>query len=567
MNLRYLLRASILFFSLLGACAPQPTYCWKPDRQPAGEHKPTLVPFRDHELALKFSAERETYIDLDADGEDSFDIDGPFAVEAVIQLDQIPSGRRAVVSKWRLADKGRSYEVGVLANRRVFFTVSADGRWSDRARELVGYRLLEVHKPYHVVAVYEPGQRMALYINGWPAGEALHNVPDEVYEAKTPLRLGDRFGSTDSAFDGMIRQVCFFNKSLSARQVALRAGQVGLSEEPDMPAMAVVPRLTKPYDLDRFKVVVRQWYTDLQAPGEPYGAYRLTSEKPADMYASADIAWSRWAMNDLELTAQQRAEWIDFIQDQQNPDGSFNHITGHCPTHAFCHALGGLNALGGKLRYAPALLDPYRNIDNIPQWLNGIDWVHQWGASHDIWGAGVPLACTPSTPQAWRDALFAWLDAEVDPETGFWRKGVESTRPMEYVGGAFHIWPIYAGRGRMIPFPEKVVDHILKNQYENGAYEQSLAYGMMDCAWAMAYVMDHLPHRRAEIRRSLERNLDALMRFYHESPYQFFCDAHTTESRIMTLAITYSAMPELFECGKPWRNPWHECALFEIEVE
>jgi hypothetical protein len=271
-------------------------------------------------------------------------------------------------------------------------------------------------------------------------------------------------------------------------------------------------------------------------------------------------------MDDLNgLTDAERRAWIGYIQDQQRADGNYRHRTNHCPAHAFCHATGALNMLGGVQRHRPAFLDRYLKVESVGAWLTGINWQKPWGASHDIWGAGVPLACTPSTPQAWRDAVFAWLNEQVDPKTGMWRRGVKYTYLLEPLGGAFHIWPIYAALKREIPYPERIIDTVLAIQQADGSFDGGFGYGHMDALWALAYLTERTSHRREDVRAALDKSLKGLMRAYVRRPHQWLGDAHGTESRIASLAILSIALPHRFE-GNPWRNPWHNRDLFVIKV-
>ncbi len=546
------------------AVEPLAEYVWTRESVTEGEGKPAIVPFRG-EWALRFERRGRTLLDLGQGDGEKLRLTGPLTLATVVQLESMPTTKVSLISKWLLRAGGRSYELGVSPSGQVFFTISASGSWPKDAKELLSTRTLRPGVPYHLAAVYEPGRRMAVFINGHPSGESTLGVPESVFDSDTPVYLGNRFGGEKSCgIDGLIAGVWFHEKALDAKTVAGLAADWNLTAEPK----PEFPPLAPPYDLDAIKERVQAWYGRLQAPGQQYGAYRLTTAKPADLYASADIAWIRWVMDDLDLTDEQRSEWIDFIQDQQNhEDGSYRHITGHCKTHAFCHATGALNMLGGPHRFRPRLLEQYLNVEKVPEWLDGINWVRQWGASHDIWGAGVPLICSPETPQVWKDAVFAWLDAEVDPRTGYWRKGVEARSPLEYLGGAFHIWPAYAAVERPILYPERVIDSVLKLEQPNGSFDGHFNYGNMDGVWVLEYLSKKTPHRRDEVSAALARNLHGLMKMYNTLPWRFLSDAHGTESRIATLGILQSAHPELLKTTKPWRNPWYRRELFVLRHE
>lgn len=514
--------------------------------------------------ALRFSRTQQTRIELGQGPADALKLTGPFCIQTVLSLHAIPSTKVSIVSKWQTRPGGRSYELGVTPFGWLFFTVSASGNWDRHAAELLGTQMLRTDTPYHVTAIFEPGKRMALYLNGHPCGQRTLSVPQSVFDSSTPVWLGNRFGNASlCGLDGSLADVHIANASPDEPLIRKAAARWNL----DRLAMPQCVPLTSPVDLDLVRTRTRVWYERLMAPNMPYGAYRLSPGRPADMYASADIAWIRWMMDDLDLTAAQRQQWIQFLQEQQNRrDGTYRHITGHCPAHAFCHATGALNMLGGTHRYRPSFLDVYRDIKHIPAWLEHIDWVHQWGASHDIWGAGLPLACSPETPPAWREALFDWLDREVDSKTGFWRRGTAAQSPLESLGGAFHIWPIHAALQHPLPCPMKVIDQVLKLQRADGSFDGGFGYGNMDGVWVLDFLLHRVEHRRHDVVKALESNLNGLIRLYNQNPARFFADAHGTESRIATLAMLQHALPEKARGSRHWRNPWSERELFCIRV-
>ncbi len=534
---------------------------WELGRDPAD---PTRARLLDRP-AWGFEARTESLIFLGQGAENELQIKGPLTLAAVVQIDRPPVDKAAIISKWQLIKGGRSYELGVGPNRRCYFHVSASGNWDARAAEVVADRPVKTGVAYLLAGVFEPAKRLEVHINGVRANEEppARAVPTAIYNTVTPVLIGARPGSERSAgLTGRISEVWIFDRALTAEQLVrlTRAARVTSKVEPPPP----VPK--PPYDLAAIRDEVRGWYRGLQSPGQPYGAYRLSPSVAPDLYASADVAWIRWMMNDLTaLSDAHRGQWIGFIQAQQRPDGTYRHRTNHIAAHAFCHATGALNMLGGAHRVRPAFLDPYRDIAQIDRWLNGIDWQRPWGASHDIWGAGVPLACTPDTPRAWRDAVFAWLDGQVDPNTGMWRRGVRYDNPLEPLGGAFHIWPLYAALGRDLPHPERVMDTVLSIQQPNGSFDGGFGYGNMDGVWVLAYLMERTSHRRDEVPDALRRNLSGLMRAYGRQRGRWLSDAHGTESRIATLAILSTVLPDQFRGGR-WRNPWHRRELFVIEV-
>jgi len=506
-----------------------------------------------------------TLIDLKQGPQDGLRLTQGFTLLLVGKLASPPPSKVAFVSKWRLCDGGRSYELGVTDASCLFFTVSGSGRWPEKAKQLMSNRPLRSRISYAIAAVYEPGRSMALYVNGQPSGQTRHELPDSVYDSETPVFLGTRPGNEKScALDGWIQEVEIIDHALDQKEIHQWAMSRGLTSAPE----PKFPVLRLPYDLAELRRETQTWYGKLHCEDDPYGAYRMRPSSSPGLYASADVAWIRWIMDDLELDENQRDSWIQFIQENQNQDtGIYRHETRHCKAHAFCHATGALNMLGGQHAWEARFLSPYRREEKITSWLDQIDWVHAWGASHDIWGAGVPLMASPNTPSSWKERIFNWLDKEVDPNTGFWRKGTPPRSALEGLGGAFHIWPLYGMQGKPLPYEDRLIESILQLQRQDGSFDGGFGYGNMDGVWALGYVLDRSGPASKAVTQALQRNLEGLMGLHNNQPSAFFSDAHGTLSRIATLAVLQEALPRSFKPGTVWRNPWHQEQLFVLRWE
>jgi len=513
----------------------------------------------------RFSRTPYTAVDLGQGPQEKLRLTDGFTLLLVAKLACPPPGKTAFLSKWRLTDGGRSYELGATDSSCLFFTVSGSGRWPERAKQLTSNRPLLPGVFYAISAVYDPGKSMALYVNGRPSGRTAHGIPERVYDSETPVFLGTRPGNEkSSAFDGWISEVAVVSRPLREEEIRQWAEERGLATAPE-PAF---PALAPPYDLEALRQETQSWYGTLHAEDDPYGAYRMRPSSSPGLYASADLAWIRWIMDDLDIEQGQRTSWIQFIQSHQDEEsGIYRHETGHCKAHAFCHATGALNMLGGKHAWEPRFLEPYRREKEIDAWLDKIDWVHAWGASHDIWGAGFPLMASPDTPPSWKKRVFGWLDEEADPTTGFWSKGTPPKSSQEGLGGAFHIWPLYGMEGKPLPHEDEVAESILQLEREDGSFDGGFGYGNMDAVWALEYILEGSQTKRQEIEKALDRNLLGLMELHNNQPCAFFSDAHGTLSRIATVAILQQALPHRFHAATAWRNPWHQKELFVLRWE
>jgi len=204
-----------------------------PNEAPKGEHAPALVPFRNGN-ALQFSSADATWVDLQKGDEDCLQIKGPLTISVVIQLTGIPAKKVPFVSKWHCCKDGRSYELGVMPDRSVFFSISGSGVYDEKAREIKTDEKLKIGVPYVISAVFSPGRHMAIYINGERYGSQGSRIPENIFLSETPVLVGTRPGSEKSlGFNGVIAEVLIEPKALSSTQISALAKERGLSQPPE----------------------------------------------------------------------------------------------------------------------------------------------------------------------------------------------------------------------------------------------------------------------------------------------------------------------------------------------
>jgi len=78
---------------------------------------------------------------------------------------------------------------------------------------------------YHIVTTYEPGARMAIYVNGALAAEKIADVPAFIPMTVKPLTLGGDTGGSN-AFAGLLDDVKIWSYPLSKEEVAQEYGGV-----------------------------------------------------------------------------------------------------------------------------------------------------------------------------------------------------------------------------------------------------------------------------------------------------------------------------------------------------
>ena len=153
---------------------------------------------------------------------------------AVVQLAAVPQAKTPFISKWQTQPGKRSYELGVTPSRQVFFTVTSSGNWDGQGRELLTPLLLRVGSPYCVVAVYEPGKRMVVFINGVLSGALTSRVPASLFDSPTPVLLGNRRGSEHAfGLEGILAGVWVLDRVLDEAAITAWAKELGLTEPPE----------------------------------------------------------------------------------------------------------------------------------------------------------------------------------------------------------------------------------------------------------------------------------------------------------------------------------------------
>jgi len=222
--------------ALAGPPWPVATFSWRPETAPKGEHSPALVAFRKGH-ALKFEHVRQSRLSLGKRLDAFPEFKGhPLTIDVVVQLTRPPAGKTAIVSKWHTVAGGRSFEVGLHPTRELFFSISSSGSYDKGAREFKTDVKLRVGKPYHLVAVYDPGKRMALYVNGHLAGQVRGRVPRSIHANATPIVIGNRFASERACgFDGLVASVALIGHAFDAKWAKARAQELKMTEPPEPP--------------------------------------------------------------------------------------------------------------------------------------------------------------------------------------------------------------------------------------------------------------------------------------------------------------------------------------------
>ena len=296
-----------------------------------------------------------------------------------------------------------------------------------------------------------------------------------------------------------------------------------------------------------------------------------------DLYACVDVLHMLVVMGrepSTHLTAKEKTEWADQIRAFQRMDGGFDGVfTIHSQWHALGMVIGALGPLGQPLKYRHGLFDGLRDTANVPAWLERIDWARQWQASHLFWGGMHCFSTSKHCPPEWKDAVFAWLNRELDFETGWWRRGVPHADRHQAPGGSAHIVPVYQHAGREFPRPEALLDSVLALQLPQGnwlAQEDAypVSYLDLDALYLLRFAAAQRPGYRAdEVRVAAECFGDFVLGLWHRDRDTLFAEhPHHILGLAGSLGLLQQHLPERFSDSRKWSDIFSDRQLYQTDV-
>jgi len=335
------------------------------------------------------------------------------------------------------------------------------------------------------------------------------------------------------------------------------------------PALARASARAAPLSLDAVRRDMMAYCEAMRDTGGPYGCYRGGPGRRTDLYSSLDIAILRSVMGEdltRTLSAAQREQWIAHINsylDRSEPpyDGSYTDTHGHSKLHANGMVVSALGALGGRQTHPVRLYDAFNTPDKVAGWLERIDWSAQWRASHLFWGGMICFSYSRRCPPGWLDRVFSWLDANLDPATGWWRKGVPHSDRHQPLGGSVHILPLYEHHHRRFPYPERVIDSVLALQLEDGRWQKTssphvMGYLELDALYALVLMRTFAPdYRTTDIERSVERYGRLVCAYYERRRAALFSlHPHNVLAAGGTFGLLSRMAPAMFPSTSKWSD-------------
>lgn len=302
------------------------------------------------------------------------------------------------------------------------------------------------------------------------------------------------------------------------------------------------------------------------------GHYKIKSTGQQDIYACIDAAIIYEIVGiDLKqkFALEERNEWIRHINSFANMDGTYNGSRSSF-YHRNSNVIAALALLGGRQKYPVSL---YKNLDEISEitpWFERVDWIKQWGASHAIKGGMLCYSMSSQCTEEWKKEVFRWLDNNLDPKSGFWRIGVPHFNKYQGVGGGSHIWPLYQHLNHAFPYPEKVIDEILKLQKPSGSFIDGEKFTSSFFDLDALYGLWYMKSLTSEYRKlDIETAADKLGNFWIKN-YKSFLesdpDMHAVVALAGTFGILQKMLPHRFYDEKQWSDIFSDIRFYRTDL-
>jgi hypothetical protein len=331
-----------------------------------------------------------------------------------------------------------------------------------------------------------------------------------------------------------------------------------------------------------------------------FGLHSGTSEP--DLYGIVDAVYTLYTSGSLiqQTDRASRRAWADRILACQCADGWFSkrNLRGHSQEHATAYAIGALRLLElepdenyvRQIRPLEALLPLLIDQATCWRWIDTLDfrlaplrilkknvgWHYIWRGSHI--GGGIPAAIGMSRDwveqwwpsrvniDQWFDWYFDWLDAHVNPKTGYWQRAfwnaVYRNPTLIDMGGAVHFFWIYEAMRRPFPYPEAIIDSTLSLQQSSGLYKDHPFCIDLDGNFCVVRAYLQLSPARQEVYRdrvyhAVETNFEAIVRALTTQPLEeIYDDSHGLPGALAAL-VECTKLPgfKYTEALSDWRHP------------
>ncbi len=286
-------------------------------------------------------------------------------------------------------------------------------------------------------------------------------------------------------------------------------------------------------------------------------------------YGCADAANILYTLGHFPRDLRDRSEWIQALQEMQDPTSGLFHEETHHAYHVTAHCAAALELFDARPRHPLRELERLDGPGELERFLDGLAWVEApWEASHQ--GAGVYAArvIAGEASAEWEDRYFAWLWREADEVSGFWRRGAvdasgagSRTKPLfHHLAGSFHYLFNHEHARRPLRFPEAMIDTCLRIRAENlwPALATVVSFSDIDWVYCLTRTVRQCGHRFEEVQAALREFAGEFCDFLLERvrtaqaqgrpPFE---DVHLLFGSLCALAELQTALPGAIRTERP----------------
>lgn len=225
-------------------------------------------------------------------------------------------------------------------------------------------------------------------------------------------------------------------------------------------------------------------------------------------YGCADAANLLYTLGALPGDPESRKGFVAVLRGLQDPRSGLFRESTHDPIHTTAHCLGALELFDARPAQPLTALAPWAAPGELEDFLDGLDWEGEpWTEAHRGAGLYAARALAGEADRDFEERYFAWLAAEVDPDTGLLRRGCVDPDPggpvFPHLAGTFHYLFNVEHARRPWPAPAALVDTCLA--IRAGAFPLARAVWFADVDWVycLSRSLRQSDHRFAEGRRAL----------------------------------------------------------------
>ena len=316
--------------------------------------------------------------------------------------------------------------------------------------------------------------------------------------------------------------------------------------------------------LDALRDAIHAWSIGLY--DEASGGFRQNADIGVNIMSSTDMVWMRYATNDPDPGAPDRAKLIAYLEAAQEPDtGMVRHDPGpagqnHCDAHAFWQTVRALSILGGKLRHFPHHLASLVTPEGLAAWFDSIDWDSRDHSNHHEVLGIVPLLASLDDPE-WTDVFYAKITEQQETDTGGWPRG-ETNISRTYAYTVIHL-----ATGRVAPLPDRTTDTMLALQQPDAMWDgPPPAFHTMDAAYVLLRLPPLVGHRETDARAALRRLADALPESFIRNQRRYMDNPHKMLAVTQTFQLLQEAFPNDFPSIPPYRFDWDKPEVYACDV-